>query len=156
MTKTELKGKKMKKWLTNNCEDIGVCTAKTEAFNPVENYELMIETINELYEDNRYNSNHILFTYKKYDDKIVLWSSTYLLQIHDNINNGDLSELEEEKIKLLLEKDGIPKYLCNAIINMEYSLPVGDIIEMMVAPNQKIRVQVTDTEYGNDESLIEK
>tara|TARA_B100001971_G_C17661731_1_gene273139 strand:- start:10 stop:450 length:441 start_codon:yes stop_codon:yes gene_type:complete len=146
----------MKKWLTNNCEDIGVCTTKTEAFKPVENYELMIETINELYEDNRYKSNHILFTFKKYEDKIVLWGSTYLLQIHDNINNGDLSDLEEEKIISLLEKDGIPKYLFDAIINMEYSLPVGDIIEMMVAPNQKVRVQVTDTEYGNDEYSIEK
>jgi len=146
----------MEKWLTNNCEDIGVSICRTEAFKPVENYELMIETINEFYEDNRYESNHILFTYKKYDNKIVLWASTYLLQIHDNINNGDLSELEEEEIKLLLEKDGIPKYLYDAIINMEYSLPVGDIIEMMVAPNQKVRVQITDTEYGNNEYSIEK
>lgn len=146
-----------RKWLTNNCEDAGECLLKTDAFKPVDGYGEMIEKINALYEDNRYEPNDTLFTYKQYDDEIVMWGSTYLLEIHENIDQDELYDLEEDEIKEQLKNDGIPEYLWDQVLEMFYegSCPVGDIIELMVVPNQSVNVQITDTQYGNSEYTID-
>ena len=47
------------KWLTNACEDVGVCETQTEAFIPIDNFQEIIEAINVLYQDNRTESNHV-------------------------------------------------------------------------------------------------
>ena len=143
-----------RKWLTNACEDVGVCEMRTEAFIPIDNFQEIIEAINVLYQDNRTESNHVLFTYKENDDgKIIVHGSTYLLGACDE----DMNEWEESETTNLLEEDQIPGILHKQMLAItQGEVPVGDFIELMVAPKQSILVQITDVAYGNHEYTIEK
>ena len=154
-------------WLTNGCEDTGECFLKTGSFKPVDNYEEIIKNINELYEDNRYNKNDTLFTILKYDDEIIIHGSTYLLSRHKLIEDSGIVDVADEYIHSILKNMGVPNYTWTDEYDKESSLwkfivdssdqtsPIN-LIEMLVAPNQKVTVQITDTEYGNNELEIEK
>ena len=72
-----------RKWLTNACEDVGVCEMRTEAFIPIDNFQEIIEAINVLYQDNRTESNHVLFTYKENDDGKMVAVSRLTLAVID-------------------------------------------------------------------------
>lgn len=148
----------MNKWLTNNCEDGGVCMIKTRPFKPVSNYLSIINTINALYSDNRSKPNDTLFTYEEYDDQIILTGSTYLLQMHDDVyeNYGDASEMEEGEITTLLKNEQVPEYLRWHIVSacLEGAIPLGNLVDMLVAPNQSIEVQITDTIYENSSYIV--
>jgi hypothetical protein len=154
-------------WLTNGCEDTGECFLKTGSFKPVDNYEEIIKNINELYEDNRYNKNDTLFTILKYDDEIIIHGSTYLLSRHKLIEDSGIVDVADEYIHSILKNMGVPNYTWTDEYDKESSLwkfivdsseqtsPIN-LIEMLVAPNQKVTVQITDTEYGNNELEIKK
>ena len=147
----------MKKWLTNSCEDSGICMIKTDAFKPVNDYKGIIDQINEIYVDNRYKPENTLLTYETFKDSIIVSGSTYLLQINNFMDPENVRDLREEEIKKSLSTDNVPEYLWNHITeSQENSLAVGALIEMLIAPNQKIKVQITDTAYGNSDFVIEK
>jgi hypothetical protein len=147
-----------RKWLANGCEDLCgvVCQTRTEAFIPLDNFKETIEAINVLYEDNRKESNHVLFTYRELGDgKIIVHGSTYLLGAYD----WEMAEGEEDKIKNLLEEDQTPDILHSLVLDItqnNHKGAVGDFIALIVAPKQSVLVQITDTEYGNSEYTIEK
>ena len=127
----------------------------------------IIKNINELYEDNRYNKNDTLFTILKYDDEIIIHGSTYLLSRHKLIEDSGIVDVADEYIHSILKNMGVPNYTWTDEYDKESSLwkfivdsseqtsPIN-LIEMLVAPNQKVTVQITDTEYGNNELEIKK
>lgn len=146
----------MKKLFQNGCEDKGYVQIKARSFVPVENYQAMIETINDLYEDQHYEGKDYLLGYEEYEDTIILWGTTYVLSLHEDVEDTIRDFEEEEELKEWLKNEAVPAFLWDEVLNMwgEDSGLVGNLIELLAKPNQEFQVQITDTNYWNDEFTI--
>ena len=136
--------------LFDGCEDKGFCQLKTAVFEPIKEFEKVLSDINKLYTGHRGSTK--LFSYRRYENKIVLTADTYLLSFceFDQIR-------EDDEIKKYLVGLGISKCTANILTEMIYfeDNAVGSIVEKITKPNQTFKVQLTDTIYGNSEFEIE-
>ena len=149
-----------KKILLSNCEgtsgvDVGL---KTSAFKPVNNYDLIINYLNNLFfDDSPYpndNSADYLLKYDKVDDLIILVGSTYLLRL-----GGDLFEDEYtlEELTSILSENGLNNTFLSFIqtYSDDGNFALGDLIEyLLIAPNQTVEVQCIDSLYGDGNFVI--
>jgi len=149
----------IKEILFTNCDgisgqDVGLSTS---SFNPVNNFDDIINYLNLIFSD---DDATYLFKYKKYPDgEIILYASTYLLELGGDVFEHDIDEYSLNEIIELLNKNGVNKVLLNIIENFsedgEY-LTTGDLIEhLLIKPGQIVNVDCMDNGYGNSSYQIE-
>jgi hypothetical protein len=134
----------MNKILSNGCEGNGE-SLKTAPFKSIDNINEYISFLN-----NIYDGENDLFSLQLVGDEVIVHASTYLLR--GNFEDEDNVEAE---ILSALEGEDVPDDLKQKLIDNDACLPVGDIIELLVAPGQSVIVQITDP-YENSEFTIEK
>lgn len=126
-------------------------------FKPVENFEELIEGLNEIYD----STEGDLFSYVTLgDDKIQLNSDVYLISFSEALDelresswDGEdvtdrLAEILEEFDLTDDDVDFIKKFI------LEEDLVVADIVEFLMAEGQEVNVQLIDKHYGSTEATL--
>lgn len=159
----DIVGVNEKKILLSNCEgtsgvDVGL---KTSAFKPVNNYDLIIKYLNNLFfDDSLYpndNSADYLFKYDKVDDLIILVGSTYLLRLGGDLFELSVDEYTLEELTSILSENGLNNTFLSFIqtYSDDGSFTVGDLIKyLLIAPNQTVKVQCIDSLYSDSNFVI--
>jgi hypothetical protein len=141
----------MKKCLFNNLEDGGSYQLRTSNFKPIEGYLKILNEFDVLYES--YQDSSSLFEIIQEGDSIKIIADTF--QICFYLEEIDSSNTQEIK-KHLIEKK-ISEQVINLIIeeieDKEY-IEITSIIGKIAVKNQTIKIQYSDTLYGNSEFEI--
>ena len=135
----------------NGCEGV---TQLRASFIPSSQFGQLFDLINELYDD-----TEPLMTIKNYDDgTTVLTGSTYLLKAYTDMDYG---EFETEEFKKLID-DLRPKYgevvetLREIVLGADpNSVALGDLLVPMIKSGQSVVIQLTDSQHGNSEFMLE-
>jgi hypothetical protein len=136
----------MQKIIGNGCEGNGE-SLKTAPFKPIDKINQYISLLN-----NIYSGDADLFSLESVGNEVILHASTYLLR--GNFEDDDNAEAE---LVNALQGEDVPEDLKQKLIDSDWSgdLAVGDIVELLIAPGQSVKVQITDP-YENSEFTIEK
>lgn len=141
----------MKKCLFNNLEDGGTYQLRTSNFKPIDSYLKILNEFDLLYES--YQNATSLFEIIPEGDNIKIFADTF--QICFYLEEIDSSNTQEIK-KYLIEKK-ISEQVINLIIeeieDKEY-IEITSIIGKIAVKNQTIKIQYSDTLYGNSEFEI--
>ena len=143
----------MEKILYNGLEEGGVYQMRTGEFVPIHNFEQVISDFDNMYES--YQNSPTLFTVHG-NDEIKVIADTHKLRLnvegidfeyYDNLDK----KLEQLKSHLKNNKisDLSSEIICEMIENEDFT--VSAIIERIAQPNQIIKIECTDTLYGNGE-----
>jgi len=157
------------KLFSNACE--GTTQLKTQQFKPTGVLKDFVKLMNLLYygEDPLFEINELP------DETVLLVAGTYLLRTDWEADIPDLDSVSvpfpmkeyiEWKKKLGEDLNGLrPKYgdavdVVKLILSDDYngdlnSISLGDFLDPLIAPDQKVLVQITDLKYGNSEFTIE-
>jgi len=136
----------MNKCFFNGLEEGGVYQLRTTPFEAVEGFESVLSDFDNMYQS--YQDSPVLFSFSK-NDKITLTADTYTLSFY--IDHIDI--YNEDQLLDYLKQNGISTKTIEIICSMleEEDFSVTKVIEKIAKPNQTIRVQMTDTLYGNSE-----
>ena len=143
----------MEKILWNSLEEGGVYQMRTSEFVPIHNFEQVISDFDNMYES--YQNSPTLFIVHG-NDEITVIADTHKLSLnvegidfeyYDNLDK----KLEQLKSNLKNNKisDVSSEIICSIIENEDFT--VSAIIERIAQPNQIIKIECTDTLYGNGE-----
>ena len=142
----------MIKLFSNGCE--GTTQLKTEHFKPTEVHEHFVNLMNMLYDD-----QGDLFEIKKYqDEQISLIGSTSMLRAATDSEVGefDLDSFQQIIDELRSSYGEAVDVVKNGVLTQDPgAIALGELLYPLIAPNQKVEVQLTDLEYGNTEFIIE-
>ena len=139
----------MKKCFSCGLESGPTYQLRTSAFTPEDGYVQIVEDFNQRFESDDSESPFLQVT--EDGDSISIIASTFKLNMsHDELEPSDMCEEEFEEY---LDELGIVDAALPALKSMWESEEwnVSSIIEVLAKSDQSIRVQLTDTEYGNSE-----
>jgi len=142
----------MIKLFSNGCE--GTTQLKAEPFKPTAVLEDFVNLMNMLY-DGQGN----LFEIKKYkDETISLIGSTNLLSAATDWEVGefDLDSFQQIIDGLRSSYGEAVDLVKNGVLAQDPgTIALGEFLAPLIAPSQKVVVQLTDLEHGNTEFIIE-
>jgi hypothetical protein len=146
----------MDKILYNALEEGGVYQMRTSEFKPVQNYLQVLQDFDKIYES--YQNSPTLFTVFG-DEQIVVIADTHKLALLvERIDFSDYEKMEENLVQLKsqLNANKISNESSEILIEMiqNEDLTVSSIIAKIAQPNQTIKIECTDTLYGNGEYEI--
>lgn len=145
-----------KVWLNDGAEDVGVYFSKTEYFTPVENYKKLAEFFNYVYKKDDYAEEEdlVIIESKNNGKEIQITTSTHTICINEDIGH---EYVDYEELNSFFLTKGFPEYLIPILTEIIYNggAPTEELIKLFIKPGQKVKVEVTDQEYGNDEYTIE-
>jgi hypothetical protein len=129
---------------------------RTSEFKPVQNYQQILQDFDKLYES--YQNSPTLFTVFGEDEIVVLADTHQLSVVMHGIDFSDYDKMEENlaELKNHLNANGISaecSQILNGMIENE-DLTVSAIISNIAQTNQIIKIECTDTLYGNSEYEI--
>jgi hypothetical protein len=146
----------MDKILYNSLEEGGVYQMRTSEFKPMQNYQQLLQDFDKLYES--YQNSPMLFTVFGEDEIVVLADTHQLSVVMDGIDFSDYDKMEENlaELKNHLNAIGISPECAQILTGMieNEDLTVSAIISKIAQTNQTIKIECTDTLYGNNEYEI--
>jgi hypothetical protein len=148
--------KKMDKILYNALEEGGVYQMRTSEFKPVQNYLQILQDFDRIYES--YQNSPTLFTVFGAENIVVIADTHKLTLVVEGIDFFDYEKMEENLVQLKnqLEAIEISNECSEILIEMiqNEDLTVSSIISKIAQPNQTIKIECTDTLYGNGDYEI--
>ena len=139
----------MKKYFFNGLEDGGLYQLRTNEFEVIDGFEKVLSDFDEMYES--YQNSEKLFNYTG-NQKIVLIAETFTL----SFDNTEIDIYNPNEVKIYFDNLGFSNLTIDILLHMiemeDYS--VSNIIEKISKSGQKIKIQTTDTLYGNNEFEI--
>jgi hypothetical protein len=146
----------MDKILYNSLEDGGVYQMRTSEFKPIQNYQQILQDFDKLYES--YQNSPTLFTVSGNEEIVVLADTHQLSVVVEGIDFSYYDKMEENLAQLKNQLDAIgisadgAQILAGMIENED--LTVSAIISKIAQTSQTIKIECTDTLYGNSEYEI--
>ena len=146
----------MDKILYNALEEGGVYQMRTSEFKPVQNYLQVLQDFDRIYES--YQNSPTLFTVLGDENILVIADTHKLTLVVEGIDFFDYEKIEENLVQLKnqLEAIEISNECSEILIEMiqNEDLTVSSIISKIAQPNQTIKIECTDTLYGNGDYEI--
>lgn len=146
----------MNKILFNALEEGGVYQMRTSEFKPIQNYQLILQDFDKMYES--YQNSPTLFSVFGEDEIVVLADTHQLSVVMAGIDFSDYDKMEENlaAFKNHLKAIGISPEGSQILIGMieNEDLTVSAIISKIAQTNQTIKIECTDTLYGNGDYEI--
>jgi hypothetical protein len=139
----------MKKCFFNGLEEGGIYQLRTNEFEVIDGFEKVLSDFDEMYES--YQNSETLFNYSG-NQKIVLIAETFTL----SFDNTEIDIYNPEEVKMYFNNLGCSNLTIDILIHMieMEDFSVANIIEKISKSGQKIKIQTTDTLYGNNEFEI--
>lgn len=139
----------MKKCFFNGLEEGGIYQLRTNEFEVIDGFEKVLSDFDEMYES--YQNSETLFNYSG-NQKIVLIAETFTL----SFDNTEIDIYNPEEVKKYFNNLGFSNLTIDILIHMieMEDFSVANIIEKISKSGQKIKIQTTDTLYGNNEFEI--
>jgi Leucine-rich repeat (LRR) protein len=134
----------MQKIYYSGMEDGGEYQTRTSEFFPIENYQIFITEFEQIYSGVSDN----LFKIYKSGKKISVIAYDHIL------HNEFMDDSDDSRLISSLKENGISDIFIDFLKEKREDFFVSDLIEKIALPDQKIKVQITDTLYGNSEFEI--
>jgi hypothetical protein len=146
----------MDKILFNSLEEGGIYQLRTSEFKPIHNYKHILQDFDNMYES--YQNSPTLFAVHG-NEEIIVIADTHQLSVEiDGIDFSEYDKMEENLVQLKnhLNTMGISDDAAQILLGMieNEDLTVGAIITKIAQSDQTIKIECTDTLYGNNDFEI--
>ena len=137
----------METFIYSGMDDATVTTTRSSLFNPVSNYQEILNEFENSYDPSALGTSDKLFWLaSESNDGIILVVNDCIMS-HTFMDEADLDGMIE-----FMKSNGNSEAAIEFMTNHVEELYAADFIKLLALPGQTITIQITDLEYGNTES----
>ena len=138
----------METFIYSGMDDATVTTTRSSLFNPVSNYQEILNEFESCYEPfpDKPQGDKLFWLAHESNDGIILVVNESIMS-HTFMDEADL-----EGMTNFMKSNGNSEAAIEFMTNHVEELYAADFIKLLALPGQTITIQITDLEYGNTES----
>ena len=138
----------METFIYSGMDDATVTTTRSSLFNPVSNYQEILNEFENCYEsyEGKPQGDKLFWVAYESNDGIILVVNDCIMS-HTFMDEADL-----EGMTNFMKTNGNSEAAIEFMTNHVEELYAADFIKLLALPGQTITIQITDLEYGNTES----
>lgn len=138
----------METFIYSGMDDATVTTTRSSLFNPVSNYQEILNEFENCYEsyEGKPQGDKLFWVASESNEGIILVVNESIMS-HTFMDEADLDGMTN-----FMKSNGNSEAAIEFMTNHVEELYAADFIELLALPGQTITIQITDLEYGNTES----